>query len=62
MAVVALMASCGGKTTSESQTESVEVEEVEVDSTTLEGNFDDDSIEQVEESSEIVAEEAPVVE
>ena len=46
-AIAFLMVACGETQTA--QTEEVAVEEVAVDSTTLEGNFDDDAIEQVEE-------------
>jgi len=46
-AIAFLMVACGETKTS--QSEEAVVEEVAVDSTTLEGNFDDDAIEQVEE-------------
>jgi uncharacterized protein YcfL len=46
-AIAMLMVACGESKTA--QTEEVVVEEVVLDSTTLEGNFDDDSIEQLEE-------------
>ena len=45
-AIAFLMVACGEKAV---QTEETSVEEVAVDSTTLEANFEDDAIEQVEE-------------
>jgi hypothetical protein len=46
-AIVMMMVACGETKTP--QTEDAVIEEVAVDSTTLEANFDDDAIEQVEE-------------
>ena len=45
-AIAFLMVACGEKAV---QTEETSVEEVAVDSTTLEANFEDDALEQVEE-------------
>ena len=47
-AIAFMLVACGETQTSKATEESA-VEEVELDSTTLEANFDDDSIEEVEE-------------
>lgn len=55
LAISGMLVACGGNSSQTSEEAVVEETAVEVDSTTLEGNFEDDAV----ETSEELVEEAP---